>query len=54
MAEKWNPKVTHIMKDGTVRDSMEGVMIPRENRYYEIMAAYVRNQVKKGNINEAG
>lgn len=26
--EKWNPKIIHVMADGTVRDSMKGVVIP--------------------------
>lgn len=43
-------KITHVMADGTIRESMKGVVIPltpRTRRAYEIMAKVYREQQQK-------
>jgi hypothetical protein len=44
---EWNPKITHVRKDGTVLDSMEGVVIPSDHRFYVVMAAIIRERIEK-------
>ena len=41
-------KIVHVMADGTIRDSMEGVVVPltpRTRRYYEIQAEFYRRKL---------
>jgi hypothetical protein len=43
------PKITHIMADGTVRDSVEGVVIPvteETKPFYQLLAAMVKEKDK--------
>lgn len=38
------PKITHVMSDGTVRDSIEGVVIPKYHPVYNVIC----NAYQKG------
>lgn len=40
-------KIIHVMADGTIRDSIEGVVIPlneKTERFYRLMADLARKQ----------
>ena len=39
------PKITHVMSDGTVRDSIEGVMIPKYHPVYNVICKAYRNGI---------
>lgn len=36
--EKRKPKVTHIMADGTIRESIEGIVVPASNGIYDLIS----------------
>ena len=37
-------KVRNILSDGTVRESMEGIVIPSDSEFYVALAAIMRNR----------
>lgn len=39
------PRIRHVMKDGTVRDSVEGVVITNKE-FYEVMRRILREDAK--------
>ena len=39
------PKITHVMSDGTVRDSIEGVVIPKYHPVYNVICKAYRNGI---------
>lgn len=39
-------KVRNILSDGTVRESMEGMVIPSDSEFYAVLAAIMRNRGK--------
>lgn len=46
-------KIIHVMSDGTVRDSIEGVVIPPSNQEaYRILANHVSNKEQKTDQDE--
>ncbi len=36
-------RITHTFKDGTVRDSIEGVVVPKNHPVYKVLADAYRN-----------
>ena len=44
-------KVIHIMKDGTVRDSIEGIVIPN-GEFYHVLRGIIEKQNDKGVTHE--
>lgn len=41
-------KIIHIMKDGTVRDSVEGIVIPN-GEFYKVMDGILKKRKKAKN-----
>ena len=40
-------QIIHIMKDGTIRDSIEGIVIPY-GEFYQVFNAILEKQKKEG------
>lgn len=41
-------KITHIRADGTIVESMLGVIIPPNNGYYDVLARMAERLVREG------
>lgn len=39
--------IKHVMADGTIRDSVAGLTVPKESRAYEVL-----QRIKGGDVNE--
>lgn len=44
MKTETNIKVVHVMKDGTIRKSVAGLMVPADNRIYKILREYKQKE----------
>lgn len=43
---KWNPPTTHVRANGEKPKSMDGVVIPKGNPYYDIISKCVQDKMK--------
>lgn len=39
-------RVRNILSDGTIRESMEGMVIPSDSEFYAVLAEIMRNRGK--------
>ena len=37
-------RIVHVMKDGTIRKSVAGLMVPADNRIYKILREYKQKE----------
>lgn len=40
------PRITHVMADGSVRDSVKGYLLPVDNEAYELLAKWIERKAE--------